>query len=169
MKKLVVSLLIMVIIAFSVFLLYNKVVAKQQLKENYGIMPSFQLTDLQGKLITKDSLKADTSTLFLFFDPECEHCKEEFEQINDYRDFLSDCQMVFVSTLPEKTIAEFLQQIDFQILENMFVLRDKNAELAGKMDIKSIPSVLIYNKDRQLVKRYAGQVKAETLIKYLSE
>jgi thioredoxin-related protein len=77
--------------------------------------------------------------------------------------------MVFVSTLPENIILSFLKEIDFQPMDNMFFLRDKKAEFAKKIDVKTIPSVFIYNRKGQLMKRYAGFVKTETLLKHLSQ
>lgn len=170
MKKLIISLLVLALISgFSVYLIYSKVQEKQQKRDSYEMIPSFHLLDLQGGYITQDSLKANTPVLFLFFDPECVNCKEEFEQIKAYHTSFSDFQIVLVSTLPQEIIKTFLQQIEFEISDNMFVLWDRSAELSKQMDVKAMPSSLIYNKNGQLTKHYAGQVKAETLIKCLSE
>jgi peroxiredoxin len=132
-------------------------------------IPAFSLPDVNGQQFTERSLQKHTPTLFLFFDPECENCKEEFKQINIYRDSFPDCQMVFVSTLPENMILDFLERIDFQPSANMFFLRDIKAELMQTIDVKGVPSALIYDKNGKLIKNYAGQVKIETLIKYLSD
>jgi protein-disulfide isomerase len=107
--------------------------------------------------------------LFLFFDPECEGCKEEFEQLKIYRDSLLDCQIIFVTTQTKTITTVFLQQIDFHMQENMLILRDTNADLAQKMDVNIVPSTLIYDINRKLINRYVGQVNMEILTKYMSK
>jgi peroxiredoxin len=164
-KYIVVALIVLIII-FSTYILTRKNEKVEKDKSLFLTIPSFSLTDINGKFISESSLENNKSTLFLFFDPECENCREEFEQIKKYRDSSPDCNMFFVSILPEENIRKFLQEIDFQPTENMLFLTDAKAELLHKMDIKVIPSALIYNKERNLVKRYTGQVKVETLIKY---
>ncbi|MDR1369294.1 MAG: thioredoxin fold domain-containing protein [Dysgonamonadaceae bacterium] len=168
-KKIIVLSTILIVLCSSAFLLHNIVQKNQKTKDVYRSIPEFQLSDLKGNNFTNDSLQVDKSTLFLFFDPDCESCEEEFEQIKINRDFLLDYNMIFVSTLPESVILNFLKRIDFQPNENMFFLCDKKAELSGKMNVRGIPSALIYNKNGKLIKNYTGLVKIETLIKYLSE
>jgi thioredoxin-related protein len=105
----------------------------------------------------------------LFFDPECGNCEEEFLQIKKQQDSLPACQMVFVSASPENLILDFLEKIDFQPSADMFFVCDKKADLLKTMNVKGVPSALIYDKTGKLIKNYAGQVKIETLIKYLSD
>jgi thioredoxin-related protein len=169
MKKIIVLVILLIIIGLSVFLIYNKVLKNQEIKDAYSSIPSFQIPNLQGNIVTEKSLSPEKSTLFLFFDPECGNCEEEFLQIKAKRDSLPDCQMFFVSTLPADTILNFLERIDFQPTENMFFLCDSKAEISETMNVKGVPSALIYDKTSKLIKFYAGQVKAETLIKYLSD
>ena len=165
----IVWLTVFIFLCVSTVFLYHKVRQNQQTKEAYHSIPSFQLPDLQGNIISNKSLQTNKSTLFLFFDPECGNCEEEFLQIKKHQDFLLDCQMVFISTLPEDLILNFLERIDFQPTANMFVLCDKEAKLLKTMNVKGVPSTLIYDKNGKLIKNYAGQVKVETLIKYLSD
>jgi hypothetical protein len=168
-KKIIISLVVLLVLGLSVFLLYKTVQEKQIIKDVYNTIPEFKISDLQGNIFTDKSVNNNKSTLFLFFDTECENCREEFEQIKKYRDSLPDCNMVFVSILPENNVLKFVREIDFQPTENMIFLIDTQAELLYKMDVKVMPTALIYNKECKLVKRYAGQVKVVTLIKYLSE
>jgi thioredoxin-related protein len=166
-KKIIVLSAILIASCLSAILLYNKVQKNQKTKNDYSSIPIFQLPDLHGNIIVNNSLQSNKSTLF--FDPDCGNCEEEFLQIKVKRDSLPDCNMVFVSTLPKDVILNFLKKIDFQSDKNMFFLCDNRDELSKMMDVKGLPSVLIYSKTGKLIKNYTGQVKVETLIKYLSE
>jgi peroxiredoxin len=168
-KKVVILSIILLIVGLPVFLLYKTVREKQQIKDAYNSIPDFKMTDLQGGIYTSQLLNNNKSTLFLFFDPDCENCREEFEQIKQYRDSLQDCNMVFVSILSRDDVQKFICEMNFQLSENMAFLLDSQAKLFCRMDVRIIPATLIYNRNSVLIKRYSGQVKAETLIKYLSE
>jgi protein-disulfide isomerase len=168
-KKIIVLLAVLAVFCLVAFALYNKVQKNQQAKDAYSSVPAFQVADLQENTVTEKSLSPEKSTLFLFFDPDCGNCEEEFLQIKAKRDSFLNCQMFFVSTLPKDAILSFLQKIDFRATENMCFLCDTREELSIAMNIRSMPSAVIYNKNRKLIKHYSGQVKTETLIKYLSE
>jgi hypothetical protein len=82
---------------------------------------------------------------------------------------LKDYQMVFFSTLPADSIRNFIENIAFTQTPNMFFLVDEKAELLNTMEIHGPPTSVIYGKRGDLVKRFDGPVKIETIIKYLSE
>jgi peroxiredoxin len=168
-KRIIIFIFVVLILSLSAFSLFQKNQHVEQKKGVYQSIPVFHLSDITGNSITESSLRKNKSTLFLFFDPDCGNCEEEFLQIKVKRDLLPDCNMVFVSTLPEDVILNFLKKIDFQSDKNMYFLCDSKAKLSKMMDVKGLPSVLIYNKTGKLIKNYTGQVKIETLIKYLSE
>jgi thioredoxin-related protein len=168
-KKIGILFLLQSLLGISIYLFYCKVQQTEHKKELYKSVPVFQLRELSGAVVTKSSLQEDKSTLFLFFDPECDLCKEEFVQINSHKEALSGSQIVFFSVQPEDSIKNFLNRIAFNRSSNMFILSDKNAELLKTMNIQGPPTSLIYDKKGNLIKRFDGPVKIETLIKYLSE
>lgn len=140
-KKIGILFLLQFLLGISIYLLYCKVQQTEHKKERYKSVPVFQLRELNGAVVTESSLQKDQSTLFLFFDPECDLCEEEFVQINSHKEALSGSQIVFFSVQPEDSIKNFLNRIAFGQTSNMFILSDK----------------------------FDGPVKIETLIKYLSE
>jgi peroxiredoxin len=149
--------------------MYNKVQNTQQKKNAYNDIPAFQLPDIYGNTITESSLQKNTSILFLFFNPDCELCREEMEQINLNQAAFAHYPMVFFSTLPADILTLFLDEINFVPSSNMLFLVDENEDLTNKMEVHNSPTSYIYNQQGKLIKRFAGPVKIETLIKYLSE
>ena len=105
--------------------------------------------------------------LFLFFNPDCDLCREELKQIQDCQTDFLQSQIVFFSTVSTDIILRFLQKIDFTPTGNMLFLSDENELLTDKMDVKTSPEIYIYRKGK-LIKRFDGPVKTETIIHYLS-
>ncbi|GHT40897.1 hypothetical protein FACS189437_07130 [Bacteroidia bacterium] len=168
-KNIFVILFILLVLGFSCFLMYNKVRDTQQKKNAYSDIPAFQLPDVYGNVLTEASIQKNKPTLFLFFDPGCELCHSEFNQINANQKSLSQSQLIFFSTLPADSIQRFLENIAFIPASNMYFLVDENEKLVNLMEIHGPPTAIIYDKNGKLLKRFNGPVKIETLIKYLSE
>lgn len=165
-KSIIVLSFLVVIVGLSVFFLSKKIQQKEQQKEVYHSIPEFQLLDIYGNCITNESLNQEM-ILFLFFNPDCDLCREELKQIQDCQTDFLQSQIVFFSTVSTDIILRFLQKIDFTPTGNMLFLSDENELLTDKMDVKTSPEIYIYRKGK-LIKRFDGPVKTETIIHYLS-
>jgi peroxiredoxin len=167
-KNCLIFLLILLLLGISAFCLFYKVQKTQQKKELYLAIPSFQLPDIDNNIITDASLKKYQTILFLFFNPDCDLCREEMEEIKLHQEAFTSGKIVFFSSLPVDIIQSFLHETGFVPTRNMLFLSDEKEILVNKMEVKTSPTVYIYRKG-QLHKRFDGPVKIETLIKYLSE
>ena len=74
-KSIIVLSFLVVIVGLSVFFLSKKIQQKEQQKEVYHSIPEFQLLDIYGNCITNESLNQEM-ILFLFFNPDCDLCRE---------------------------------------------------------------------------------------------
>ena len=168
-KKGIILFFTVLLLASSVYFLYHQVQKIKQKKEYYNDIPAFQLPDINGNVITEADLQKNIPVLFLFFHPDCSLCREEMEQIQLHHNAFSVYQIVFFSPVPAIEIIAFLDEIHFSLRSNMFFLVDEDENLTKQMEVKTSPSSYIYNGQGQLIKRFDGPVKIETLIKYLSE
>ncbi|MDR1583320.1 MAG: peroxiredoxin family protein [Prevotellaceae bacterium] len=138
-------------------------------KEKYSTIPVFQLKTLNGTIVTGSALRKNVPVLFLFFNPDCDLCRDEMKAIQSQQDAFSFCQIVFFSTASVDKVLSFLEEISFLPLSNILFLIDENEDLTKKMNVRSSPASYIYNRKGKLIKRFDGSVKTETLIKYLAE
>lgn len=167
-KGIFILIFIVLILSLSALSLFQKSRQMGQKKELYQAIPSFQLPDINNNTVTDASLQKYRTVLFLFFNPDCDLCREEMEQIELHQEAFASGGIVFFAALPTGSIQRFLHEIDFVPTHNMLFLSDEKEELVNKMEVKTSPTVYIYRKG-QLYKRFDGPVKIETLIKYLSE
>lgn len=167
MKKLIILIILAGIIILS-FLVLNTDNKRDQRKEVYGHIPIFSLPDINGKFVNSTDLPKSKPVIFIFFDPDCHLCKEEIIQIGLHNKQLSNCQVVFFSLLPAKTVQEFLIEIGFAPRKNIIFLVDKDLLLYSKMEVRSSPTTYIYNKDGKLIKRFDGPVKTSAILNHLA-
>jgi peroxiredoxin len=168
-KSIYILSFLLIIIVLSVIMLSKFVHHREEKQSAYQSVPAFSLPNISGQIITEKSLQKHNPSLFLFFDSGCELCHEELEQIQIHQDAFQSYPMIFFSIEPANKIRDFLEELHFSPTNNMFFLIDTNEILVNTMKIKGPPTSLIYDKNGNLLKRYDGPVKIETLIKYLSE
>ncbi|MDR1542798.1 MAG: redoxin domain-containing protein [Prevotellaceae bacterium] len=169
MKKIIIVLVLFSAVCTIVYFLKKSEQRLQKIQEISQKIPVFSLPDINGKIVSNDTLRKNTATLFLFFEPECDNCRYEFEQINLQKNAFADYQIVFFTNQSAEIVKQFLADVNFIVTENMFFVADTNNDLINKMEVKASPAVYIYNKKENLTKKFNGIVKTETLLKYLSE
>ena len=148
--------------------LSKKIQRTQQKKEVYSSLPEFQLPDIEGRIVTRESVMGHHNVLFLYFNPDCDLCRDELTEISLNQLDLETGLMVFFSVLPSDSINRFLEDIDFIQASNMLFLSDEKEILCSQLEVKMSPTVYMYRKGK-LFRRFDGPVKIETLIDFFSE
>ena len=155
-------ILTLLIIALISYFLITQIVTKVQQKTSSESMvlkiPNF--TD-KDKL-----LQQSTPSVFIAFHPECEHCQYEAKSINEKRKDLQDIQFVLFTSASDSATHSFSKTYGLDTLKNIHVVVDSTNEMWRLFDVKTIPTVFIYNAQKQLVKRFNGETKIEAIIKY---
>jgi len=167
-KNIIIFILISFLLGLPFILVNNKNKKNQQNKEVYQSIPLFQIHDINGNIITEALLRDYKTVMFIYFNPDCDLCVDEIKQIKENESSFTRGKIIFFSDLPADEIQQFLQKIDFIPTQNILFLSDEKKILINKMEVKSSPTVYIY-RDNQLIKRFDGVVKIETLIQYFTE
>lgn len=168
-KNILLLCCLFLVVLVSSMILYERVKLTKKEREKTLTIPSFYLSDINGDIVTERQLNHDKPVLFLYFDPGCNICTQEFNQIKLHQIKFQNKQIICFSTYSSDSISNYLKSIDFEPLSGMCFIEDKEAILVNYLNIKVPPTSLVYNSNGKLVKRFEGPVKAETLIRYLSE
>lgn len=143
----------------------SKINHKKQVAENIKTMPNFEYQDLEGNIFTNANLKKDTPLLFVFFNSECDFCNEEAKMIKENIEQFKNIQIVFISFEETEKIKQFAINHQLDSYDNITFLSDSKATFSATFDVKSLPCIVLYDKDNNLIEKIKGQTKAETLIK----
>jgi thioredoxin-related protein len=80
----------------------------------------------------------------------------------------ADFQLCFISFEKTEQIKEFANKYQLNTYDNVHFLCDSKVTFAATFDVKSMPCLVLYNKDQKLIEKIKGQVKAETILKKLN-
>ena len=140
--------------------------ASKSKAEQTATVPNFVLKNSKGEPFSSQSLQQSTPSVFIAFHPECEHCQYEAKSINEKQKDLQGIQFVLFTSASDSATHSFSKTYGLDTLKNVHVVVDSTSEMRRLFDVKTIPTVFIYNAQKQLVKRFNGETKIEAIIKY---
>ncbi len=162
--KIILPIVVISLLAIMGYKVIDKINYKKQVAENIKQMPIFSYFDLEGNLFTKDNLQNNKPILFVYYNSECDFCNHEAEIIQQNLEKLKEIQIVFISFEKTDKIKEFAQKYSLLQHDNINFISDSKATFATTFDVKSLPCLVLYDKERNLIEKIKGQVKIETVL-----
>lgn len=171
MKKYLKPLIGIILISVFVFLGYNilkKISYKKEVAERIKTIPNFNFLTLNNEGFTQNDLATNKNNLFVYFNSECDYCQSEATQISENLTKFKTTQFIFVSFESIEGIKQFAEIHYLLNKENIVFLQDKEMIFEELFDAKSIPFMLLYSKDNQLIKKYKGATKIDNILKHIN-
>lgn len=165
--KIIVIAFVLIVLGYLGYSILTKMQYKNEVAKTLQNIPEFSFKTLENTNFTNANLKPNVATIFIYFNSECDYCQHEAQSISDSIKEFKDVQLLFVSTEPIETIKTFAKTYKLINLQNTTFLYDSAHNFSNRFDANSIPFILIYNKDQELVKKHKGQLKAEAILSTL--
>ena len=169
MRKIILGVVIVVFALSATFLILgmiNKVQKHKQLAEKIARLPSFSFMTLTNETFNSSEIMKGP-VLVIRFHPECEHCQYEISEILKSNIPASGTCIIMVSSADPDSIRKFISQFDYSDYPAIITLADTSYIFGDIFGSDMVPSNYIYNKELNLVKVLYGEVKTETILKYL--
>jgi thioredoxin-related protein len=118
---------------------------------------------------TKDNLKKNKPSIIIVFNPGCEHCKHETEEIikniNDFKN------MQIVMTTPQSftEMKGFYKEYNLAKYPNIIVGRDEHFTMPSFYAIRSLPFIAFYNKKQKLISVHEGSMSIPKMIEEMKK
>lgn len=165
-------IVIIIIVSLLSYLGYNiitKTKKKSKITKQIQTIPKFELETLDSISFTNQNLKPNLSTIFIYFNSDCDFCHHEAESISQNLNKFEDVQFIFVSFEETKAIKKFAELYKLNSEENIIFLEDKKGEFSTIFNASSIPYILIYNQNYKLIKKHNGQLNANGILRVLNK
>lgn len=140
---------------------------KKQVAEAIKVMPTFSYLGINGKPFSNASLQKNKPTVFFYFNSECEFCNSEAQQVKEKIKMFTTMQLVFISFEKLDKIKAFANQYKLNNYDNVFFVADTKLTFSTTFDVKSLPAIVIYNKDNHLIQKCKGQTKPEKIVDWV--
>ena len=133
--------------------------------KRFPTVPPFRLLKVDSvSVLTKDNLKKNKAVLVMLFNPECDHCKHETEEIIKHMDELKKVQIVMATMAKYGPMKEFYSAYKLATFKNIQVGQDFQYMLPSFYRVSSLPFLAMYDKKGNLLTTFEGSMKIEQLI-----
>lgn len=171
MKKTLTITILVIVAGLTTFLIISTVgkmhksnIAKEKIKT----LPSFSFKKLNDTIFNSNKIK-EGPVLILFFHPECEHCQYQITSLFKKWVRPRDLHVLLVSNAEKSEIRSFIKKNEFPDYPGLIVLIDETDKFRDYFGTAQVPATFIYNKNLKLVKYFQGEVRPETILKYLKQ
>lgn len=106
-------------------------------------------------------------TVMVFFNPDCEHCQYEAEELSKHPDLLRNARVWLLSTEPQSALRAFAHRYRLDSLPNVVVARIEPRVAFDSLGFRGVPHLLVYDPDGQLKKEFKGETRWEAVMKAL--
>jgi thiol-disulfide isomerase/thioredoxin len=156
------------ILSFALMLILNTGHAQDSTAatfKNIQHLPAFKIyraTD--STLFTSDQLKKSQPVVLMFFSPDCDHCQKETKELMAYKEELKNLQIVMASPAAFKDINAFYKDYNIASMTNIIMGQDANYVLGMKYQIRTYPSIFVYDSSGILAKAFVGNISVPAIL-----
>ena len=118
---------------------------------------------------TKENLSKKSPVMLMLFNPQCEHCQHETEEMIKNIDKFKDIQIVMATFMPLDSIITFRKKYKLAKFDNITVAQDIHFFLPNFYMVHSLPFLAFYNKKKELISVFEGSMPIEKVLEELKK
>jgi peroxiredoxin len=111
--------------------------------------------DLPGKL------------LLILFQPDCDHCQREAEDIKRHISAFADYQLYFISSAPMDEVRRFAEEYKLREHANVHLATTSVTDILNTFGPIQAPSIYLHDEKGTLIQSFNGEVAIDVVLKYL--
>ncbi len=154
-KIFITALILVFISSINVLKAQNKFTSK---------LPDFSFQKLNGEIYSKANLKSGLATIFMFYDPDCDHCQMQAQWMSSSGPSFKNIQLIWVSTADNDMITDFYKKYFSSFTGNVQFLKDGKFKFDSYFGYSVSPTILVYGSDGNLIKHYTKETPVNELI-----
>lgn len=113
---------------------------------------------------TKDDLPKKKPVLLMMFNPQCEHCQHETEELVKHIDEFRKIQVVMTTSMSLDSMKVFIGKYKLAEHPNIVVAQDTHYFLFSFFENRNLPFHAFYNKKKLLMKVFEGSVSILSIL-----
>jgi thioredoxin-related protein len=118
---------------------------------------------------TKDDLPKKSAVMLMLFNPQCDHCQHETEEIIKHIDQFKGIQIVMTTSMLFDSMMTFREKYKLADFKNIVVAQDTHFFLPSYFMIRNLPFLAFYNKKKELISVFEGSMPIEKALEELKK
>lgn len=134
-----------------------------------SVLPAFVVISVDNTRINSADLPMGRPYIFMYFDPDCEHCQHTTRQLVAHRRDFNGARIFMVNGFPGRDIASFIKKFNLNSLSNVFVGADSSYSFYRAFAPRAIPYFAVYDAKKKLRMISTGEINMNDLFKIVHE
>lgn len=131
----------------------------------FEAIPAFTVYTVPDSIaFTNKDLLKNKPLIIMFFSPDCEHCQKETKELLAYKEELKNIQILMVSPSSYSMIKQFYQEYALSTMQNIKLGNDLNYALGSIYQLRTFPSMFIYDQSGKLAKAFVGNIGVPAIL-----
>jgi len=105
----------------------------------------------------------------MLFNPQCNHCQHETEELIRNKEDFKKIQIVMATTMSFDSLRAFSKKYELEKYDNIVVGRDIHHFLPSFFMINNLPYLAFYNKEKQLISVFEGALPIPQILKVFAQ
>jgi len=134
-------------------------------------LPSFDIVVVDDSLSIYNTawMGKGYPIVFIYFSPECDHCQMQTDSILNNINSFRNARFFFISTDSLRLVKEFRNKYQFEKYPNVKIGLDREGYFLRHYHPKNIPTIAIFNRNKELKFMYDGGTSMNNLIGNLKD
>ena len=144
---------------------YRGIEQKKRVETNIQQLPNVRLLGLDSTaFVLAGQAQKQQPTIIFYFDPNCEHCQNEARELVKQATQFTNVDLLWLSTERLWVLRQFEAKYQLQKRVSTLKITQISPNDADKrFGFRIVPTILIYDNQHKLVKKFVGETKIEAL------
>lgn len=167
-KRLVARVIVFVLFAAVIILIGLKIYNRKTIAEHTKIFPEHNFLTIDEEPFNTGTLNAN-NFIVIFYSPGCTFCEHEGAELSRNSKEFANSKIIFITADIADSARAYSKRFGIDTITNFYSLVDTSYQAVRKFGIRTIPTTLIYDRDRKLIKAFEGEVNAKKILKTIRE
>ena len=146
------------------------VCAQNNLQVNNNIkienIPAFNIHTIpDSSNYSNNNVKKNKPFIIMFFSPDCEHCQNELKELSKNKSKFKNIPILMLSPANYAEIKKFYKDYAVSKMPNIIVAHDDNYAMSKLYQLKTFPTMFVYNRTGKLAKIFVSNVSIPDILK----
>ena len=129
-------------------------------------IPAFNIHTIpDSSSYTNNNIKKNKPFIIMFFSPDCEHCQKELKELSANKNKFKNIPILMLSPANYAEIKKFYKDYAVSKMPNITVAHDDNYTMSRLYQLKTFPTMFVYNHAGKLVKTFVSNVSIPDILK----
>jgi thiol-disulfide isomerase/thioredoxin len=139
-----------------------------QTERPYRTLPEICALTMTGDSVNCNTiLESGKKTAILFFNPECEACKNEMREIIKNQKYFLNVQWLFITIAQAEDVESFIKDYPVQSIPDSYLFREDYPKSHMLFDVSAPPALFVYNEKGKLIVADKGENSIQKIARKL--